>query len=249
MQTDDAKQAGNLQAVKKIILWVLVTVIAGRLAKWGEDELNLSIFTPVADWVQGWMLSAIAWLNLSGSIHVWELLALAVLAIALAALGLWGIFQARREMREAEAELDAANSDVKTTRVAMAAFKAELEATKTKLSGTQEELKKTLAELEVSTNAIADLQTPKEQPLNDSQRIVLAAIAYYDNSAEQCYVNDLSKRINFTMVQTDGATDVLVKRELVHAYYTDHGNRAVSLSPEGRAYVLQPDFDMSFLSL
>ncbi|MNE96422.1 hypothetical protein D3C80_1946240 [compost metagenome] len=87
------------------------------------------------------------------------------------------------------------------------------------------------------------------QPLNEHQRIVLAAIMYYENSDEQCVVKDLSQRIKFTMVQTEGAVDVLVKQKLVNEWYTSYGGRAVSLSPDGRTFVLHEDFDMSFLPL
>jgi hypothetical protein len=124
----------------------------------------------------------------------------------------------------------------------------ESEVAKQELKVMRKKLEATDSELAAANAKIADLQTPKVQSLNENQRIVLAAIAYYDNTDEDCYVKNLSQRIGFTMVQTEGAVDVLLKRKLVADFYANTG-RGVSLTPDGRAHVLQPDFDMSFLPL
>jgi hypothetical protein len=133
--------------------------------------------------------------------------------------------------------------------------KVRLEAANANLNATTNELNKAKLELDAARSGlnaanakIADLQTPKVQPLTESHHIVLAGIMIYDNADKPCYVKDLSQKINFTMVQAEGAVDVLVKRRLVDEYYTN-GGRGVSLSADGRAYVLHPDFDMSHLPL
>lgn len=138
--------------------------------------------------------------------------------------------------------------ELENDKVRLEAANANLNATTNELNIAKLELDTARSELNAANAKIADLQTPKVQPLTESHHIVLAGIMIYDNADKPCYVKDLSQKINFTMVQAEGAVDVLVKRKLVDEYYTN-GGRGVSLSADGRAYVLHPDFDMSHLPL
>lgn len=238
MQTDNAKQGSGL---KKIAGWTIGTIAAWAVTKMFDNYYDVSLFSS--------MYSAVgAWLGQTIPVHLWLFwVAVIVLAVAVA-FGFWSFLDKRLEVglakteeqkafaksREAMAELNAVDATQRVTMKELKTAKLELDAVKLELSAAHAK--------------IADLQTPKEQHLTEHQRIALAAIAYYDNSGEACYVKALSERIKFTMVQADGAVDVLVKRKLVDEYY-GNGYRIVSLSPDGREYVLHPDFDMSYLPL
>lgn len=215
----------------------------------------MSFFSSSVAAIGGWILSVGTWLSQSFPMQLWVLVAVTIGMGFLAATGIWAIYEANTELKATQTELSKAyakardaNVELNSVDAKLNAANKELSAANSKLIATRNKLDTANMELVIAQATIADLQTPKEQSLTEHQRIVLAAIMYYDNSGEKCYVKGLSERIEFTMVQADGAVDVLVKRKLVQEYYVN-GHRVVSLSPNGREYVLHPDFDMSYLPL
>jgi hypothetical protein len=239
MQTDNAKQGSGL---KKVLGWTVATIAAVPVTKMVESYFDVSFFTSM-------FAAAGAWLSQSSSILVWEFLVLAISAVLLGGYGIWSGLDKHLAVGAAEAEREKAYAKARETIGKLNAVDATLNATMKELKTAKHDLEAVKSDLAAAHAKIADLQTPKEQVLTEHQRIVLAGIMYFDNSGEQCYVKNLSERIEFSMVQTDGAVDVLVKRKLVEEWYTSLGNRVVSLSPDGREFVLHPDFDMSFLPL
>lgn len=253
MQIDNAKQGSGVKLVKTLGKWALVPGLGVPATKLAESYYDVSFFSTSVAAIGGWVLSVGTWLSQSFPMQLWVLVAVTVGMGFIAATGIWGIYEANTELKATKTELSKAyakardaNVELNSVDAKLNAANKELSAANSKLIATRNKLDTANMELVIAQATIADLQTPMEQSLTEHQRIVLAAIMYYDNSAEQCYVMDLRKRIKFTMVQTDGAVDVLVRRKLVEEYYVN-GHRVVSLSPDGRAYVLHPDFDMSHL--
>jgi hypothetical protein len=93
---------------------------------------------------------------------------------------------------------------------------------------------------------IAALQTPSVSPLTKNQEKVIAAIAAYDSADKTCRAKEFSPHIGLTLLESEGALDVLENRKLISVNYAP-GGKVVTLSPTGRAYVLHPDFDMPLL--
>lgn len=89
---------------------IVGTVVLAPFAKWGEEQLNLSILSPAIDRVQNWLRSAVSWLDQPVPVQMWELVIL--LLCVLVALGLmtWMYFDANGKLAALGAELDAANA-------------------------------------------------------------------------------------------------------------------------------------------
>ncbi|MDC7813731.1 hypothetical protein [Pseudomonas sp. BLCC-B112] len=239
MQTDNSKQGSGL---KKIAGWTVATIAAVPVTKMVESYFDVSFFTS--------MFAAVgAWLSQTIPIHLWLFWAAGIGSALAIVFGVWALSEKRLAVGVAKAEEEKAYAKAREAIGKLNAVDTTLNATMKELKVTRKKLEVTESERDEAIAKIAELQTPKEQVLTEHQRIVLAAVAYYDNSNEECDVISLSQRIKFTVVQTEGAVDVLVKRKLVNEYYASYGGRVVSLSPDGRAYVLHPDFDMSFLPL
>ncbi len=244
MQTDNVKQGVGLKLLKWLAAAMLVPVLGVPATKLAESYFDVTFFSSMFAVVGTGVAN---WLDQTISVELWLFWVVVVVSALLGVFGVWNFLEKRLEVGVATAEQEKAYAKAREVIGKLNAVDATLNATTKELKSTKLKLDAVESELNTANAKIADLQTPKEQPLTEHQRMVLAAIAYYDNSDEQCYVKDLSQRIKFTMVQADGAVDVLMKRKLVEEYYTGHGNRVVSLSPDGRAYVLHPDFDMSHL--
>lgn len=238
MQTDNAKQGSGL---KKVLGWTVATIAAVPVTKMVESYFDVSFFTSM-------FAAAGAWLSQSSSILVWEFLVLAISAVLLGGYGIWSGLDKHLAVGAAEAEREKAYAKARETIGKLNAVDATLNATMKELKTAKHDLEAVKSDLTTAHAKITDLETPKVQPLTESHHIVLAGIMIYDNADKPCYVKDLSQKIHFTMVQTEGAVDVLVKRKLVDEYYTN-GGRGVSLTADGREYVLHPDFDMSHLPL
>jgi hypothetical protein len=238
MQTDNAKQGSGL---KKIAGWTIGTIAAWAVTKMFDSYYDVSLFSS--------MYAAVgAWLSQTIPVHLWLFCVAGIVVAVAVPLGVWSFLDKRLEVGLAKAEQEKAFVKAREAITELNAVDAKLNATTKELNTTKLELDATRSELNAAQAKIADLETPKVQPLTESHHIVLAGIEIYDNADKPCYVKDLSQKIKFTMVQTEGAVDVLVKRKLVEEYYTN-GGRGVSLTPDGRAYVLHPDFDMSHLPL
>lgn len=257
MRTDDVKQGTKFKLIKKIGAWALVPGLGVPITKLVESHYDVSFISRL--W--SWMSSVGDLLAQSFIVQLWMMIAMMGCVLLLAAVGFWAIMDANSALDAADSELEAVNSKLEAANIDLRNANLELRANDAKLKAANSELDAAKLELDVTDGKlkaaslgldaafakIDDLKTPKVQPLTEDQRVVLACIVYYDNSQERCYVKALSERLEFTMVQTEGAVDVLVKRKLVVEYRTSYGNRVVSLSQDGRAYVLQPDFDMSYL--
>jgi len=236
MQTDNAKQGSVL---KKIAGWAFSFLAAWIATKIFDSYYDLSLFSSAYAAVGVWLGQTIPvqlWL-------FWLVTGVASLAIA---LGLWSFMDRRLVVAVAKAEEEKAYKSARDSVEKAKTASKESEVAKQELKVMRKKLEATDSELAAANAKIADLHTPKVPPLNEHQRIVLAAIAYYDNTNEDCYVKSLSRRIGLTMVETAGAVDVLLKGNLVADFHANAG-KGVFLTPDGRAYVLQPDFDMSFV--
>lgn len=245
MQTDIAKQGSGL---KKIAGWTVATIAAVPVTKMVESYFDVSFFTSMFAAVGAWVSSVVSSLGQTIPVQLWFFWVVLIVPSLLGALGVWSFVVKRLDVSAAKAEEKMAYAKARDSIGKLNAVDATLNATMKELEVTRKKLEITESELAEAVAKIADLQTPKVQPLTESHHIVLAGITIYDNADKPCYVRDLSQKIKFTMVQTEGAVDVLVKRKLVDEYYTN-GGRGVSLTADGRAYVLHPDFDMSHLPL
>jgi hypothetical protein len=237
MQQDDVSQKSKLKMAKKALWWVLGTVVAAPLTKWGEEQLNLSILSPVIDGVWNGIKSVGHWLGLSVSLQLWMLVAITVWALLMVGAVVWVIIDANGKLKDADTELNEADAKLKELNsigVKLNATQAELDAHKEELNAHKEELKAAHAK-------IADLQVPKVAPLTDEQNKVIAAIAAFDNVDKRCITKGLPAWTELTLLQTDGALDVLEKRKLIQVLYPSSGKYA-TLTAGGRAYVLHPDF-------
>lgn len=245
MQTDNTKQGSGL---KKIAGWIGGTIAAWAVTKMFDSYYDVSLFSS--------MYAAVgAWLSQTIPVHLWLFCVVSIVSAVAFAFALWSFLDKRLEVGLAKTEEQKAFAKAREAMKELNAVDAtqratikELKAAKSELIEMRKQLDVTGLELTAAYAKIADLKTPKVEPLTESHHIVLAGIMIYDNADKPCYVKDLSQKIKFTMVQAEGAIDVLVKRKLVDEYYTN-GGRGVSLSADGRAYVLHSDFDMSHLPL
>ncbi len=105
-----------------------------------------------------------------------------------------------------------------------------------------------LVQLVEKTQALEAMESlePKVAPLTVEQNKVIAAIAAFDNADKRCSTNGLPAWTELTLLQTDGALDVLAKRKLIQVLYPSTG-RYATLTAEGRAYVLHPNFNPPLL--
>lgn len=245
MQTGDVKQGFGLKLLKGLAAAMLVPVLGVPATKLAESYFNVSFFSSQFEAAGVW---AVNWLGQTIPVQLWLFWVVVTASALVWAFGIWSFLDKRFEVGIAKAEQEKAYAKAREAIEQLKAGSKKLEAAEVELKSTRKRLKATDSELNAASAKIADLETPKERPLTEHQRIALACIAYYHNADEQCYARDLIQRINFTVLQAEGALDVLLKRKLVEEYYTG-GSRVVSLSPDGRAYVLQPDFDMSYLPL
>ncbi|WP_415765354.1 hypothetical protein [Pseudomonas sp. ZB1P45] len=240
MQSNDVKQAYGLKLLKWLAAAMLVPVLGVPATKLAESYYDVSFFSPAIAGLWNWILSVGTWLGQPVSVQLWLLLTIAICTVS-TAVALVRVFRDSNREREAkDAILDATYARIDAAISEIDSLDEELGKTRVKLDTAELELAAALAKVE-------SLLTPKMQPLSEHQRTVIAGITTYDNADKECYVKDLCQKINFTMVQTDGAVDVLLKRKLIEEYYTN-GGRVVSLTPDGRAYVLDPDFDMPSLT-
>lgn len=102
--------------------------------------------------------------------------------------------------------------------------------------------------LDAAHAKIEDLQVPKIPPLTDEQSKVIAAIAAYDSVGKDCRTKDFPVQIGLTLLQADGAMDVLEKRKFISFQYTTSG-KYVTLTAAGREYVLRPEFEYPLVPL
>lgn len=244
MQAGGTEQGSKLKKVKTVSYWMLGTIAAVPLTKMAESYFDVSFFS--STFAAAWLWAA-TWLNQTFLVQLWLLLSVAAVLALLSGIAVWSVLDKRLEVSVTKAEQEKAYAKAREAIGKLNSVDAALNATRSELQVVRNELEATELERTKAIARIVELQTPKVQPLNEQQRIVLAGIAHYDNSDENCSIKSLGQKIKFSLVQTDGAVDVLVKRKLVEEYYNSYGSRIVSLSPEGRAYVLQPDFDISFI--
>lgn len=237
MQQDDAKRVPKLKTVKKASWWVLGTVVAAPLTKWGEEQLNLSILSPVIDGVWNWMQSVGHWLGISVSLPLWMLVAVTAWALLMVGVVVWVIVDAHGKLQAADTELNDVNAKLR-----------ELDSIEARLNSTAAELDTHKEELKAAHTKIAELQEPKVPPLTAEQSKVIAAIAAFDNVDKRCITKGLPDWTELTLLQTDGAIDVLEKRKLIQVLYPSSGKYA-TLTAGGRAYVLHPDFNPPLLVL
>lgn len=210
------------------VLAVVGAVVLAPFAKWGEDQLNLSIFSPLIDRAWGWLQSVVSWLNQPVPVQMWEFGFLVLCALVALMLMTWTHFEANRKLAALGMELDNASVQLK------------------KLNSTQAELEAHKAELKTAQEKIADLLEPKVPPLSQEQDKVLTAIAHFDNAGRKCRTKELPAIAELTPLQTEGALDVLADRKLISVVYPDTGKYA-TLTARGRAHFLSPDFIPPFL--
>ncbi|WLH33558.1 hypothetical protein PSH79_16630 [Pseudomonas sp. FP2196] len=104
-------QADEKSIFKWVIrgMWAIIgTVMLAPFAKWGEEQLNLSIFSPVIDWVWSWVQSVGSWLARDISFPVWVVM-LASLLIVLLMVPVAALVYARYEGGECSGD-EAAHS-------------------------------------------------------------------------------------------------------------------------------------------
>jgi len=237
MQMDNAKQEPKFKTVKTVLWWVLGTVVAVPITKWVESQLNLSFFSPAISGLWNWMQSAGSWMSLSVSLPLWMLVAVTVWALLMVGVVVWVIVDANGKLKAADAELNDVNAKLSV-----------LNSIEGKLNSTQAELDVQKVELNAAHTKIADLQEPKVPPLTVEQTKVIAAIAAFDNVDKRCITKGLPAWTELTLLQTDGAIDVLEKRKLIQVLYPSSGKYA-TLTAGGRAHVLHPDFNPPLLVL
>jgi hypothetical protein len=223
MQMVNAKKESKLKTVKKLVWWVVATVVAVPITKWVESQFNFSFFSPAISGLWNWM-------NLSVSLPLWALVAVTVWALLMVGVVVWVIVDANAKLQAADTELNAANAKL-----------SELNSIQAKLNSTQAELDAHKAELKTAHAEIAGLKEPEVPPLTPEQDKVISAIAAYDNADRECRTKDLPSVTELTLLQVEGASDVLAKRKLIQFSYATSG-KYVTLTSEGRAYVLRPDF-------
>lgn len=230
MQMDNAKQESKFTTIKTVLWWVLGTVVAVPITKWVESQLNLSLFSPAISGLWNWMQNVGNWMSLSVSLPLWMLVSVTVWALLMVGVVIWVIVDANRKLQAADTEL-----------IDLSAKPSVLNSIEGKLNSTQAELDTHKIELKAAHAKIADLQEPEVPPLTAEQNKVISAIAAHDNVDRKCRTKDLPAITELTLLQVDGALDVLGKRKLIQFFYPSSGKYA-TLTAGGRAYVLHPDF-------
>lgn len=253
MLADGAKQGSKFKTVKTVSYWALGTIAAVPITKWGESQLSLSLFSPAISGLWNWMLSVGTWLSQSFPMQLWVFVAITVGTGLIAATGIWAVYEANTELKATKTELNKAyakardaNVELNSVDAKLNAANKELGAANSKLIATRNKLDTANIELVAAYSMIADLQTPKVEPLTKEQDKVIAAIAAYDSGGKRCPTKEFPAHIELTLLQADGAMDVLEARKMISFEYTAIG-KFVTLTAEGRAYVLHPDFEMPLL--
>jgi hypothetical protein len=235
MQTDSAKRGFG----RSFLWWIIGTTAAVPVTKMVESYYDVSFLTPA-------ILIVWEWVNQELVVVRWLVLALLVVLLALAGLGFGVIRDTSKENEQVLTELRKASLKIKGLLDEVKTLTFDRDQAQAELSEVCSRLNETVSALSDANRTISSLQKPIEKPLNEQQRRVLAFITHSDNSGEQCTVGILGKRLQLTLVQADNARDVLLSRGLVEEY-SSFGITMISLSPKGRAHVLEPDFNMSFL--
>ncbi|GLO08287.1 TPA: hypothetical protein QEM76_001946 [Pseudomonas putida] len=212
------------------LLAVVGAVVLAPFAKWGEDQLNLSLLSPVIDRLSGWMQSVGIWLNQPVPIQMWEFAILVLCVLVALAVIIWTHAEANGKLAALGTELDNASLQLEA-----------LDSTQAELDACREKLDSLNKELEAARGEIADLREPKVPPLTKEQVKVIAAIAAFDNVSKKCRTKELPAMTELTLLQTDGALDVLAARKLISVVHPDTGKYA-TLTARGRAQVLSPEF-------
>ncbi|WP_448723849.1 hypothetical protein [Pseudomonas farris] len=248
MQTGNAKQGSGLKLVKWLAAVMLVPGLGVPATKLAESYYDVSFFSSSVAAIGGWILSVGTWLSQSFPMQLWVLVAITVGTGLIAATGIWAIYEANTELKATKMELNKAYAKARDANVdaKLNAANKELGATNSKLIATRNKLDTTNIELVAAYAMITELQTPSVPPLTKDQDKVVAAIAAYDSGGKKCPTKEFPAHIGFTLLQADGAMDVLEARKMISFEYTNIG-RFVTLTAAGRAYVLHPDFDMPVL--
>lgn len=112
MQTDDVKQSARLRTTKKVLWWLLGTMVAVPITKWVETQLSLSFFSPAISGLWNWILSVGGWFGQSAPMPLWMLLAITVYALLMTGAFLWAVIDANKQLDAADVELGAAHSRI-----------------------------------------------------------------------------------------------------------------------------------------
>lgn len=241
MQMDNAKQGYGFKMFKTVSYWVIGTVAAVPITKWVESELNFSFFTPAITALWGWLLSVGTWLGQPVPLQIWLFLVILLCAGIMGANGIWAVNDLKSFRKAAQEEQDRADEKARDAIAKLKVVSTELDAAQLALLDTRTNLKAIGLELDAAHAKIAELQTPALPLLTEAQDKVIAAIAAYDSEGKECLANEFPRRIGFTLLEADGAMDVLEARKLIDFQYYS-GRRYVTLTAKGRAYVLHPDF-------
>lgn len=238
---------------KSILKWLISALMAvvgavllAPFSKWGEDQLNPSILSPLIDGVWSWIVNVGSWLGQPLPTALWVQISIFIWAVIMSALFVRALKGAAQTETANKAILDNSDRQMDEACTMIDRQSKELERTKDELDAVSSNLSSVKADLNAAQATIADLKTPKEKPLNEQQRRALAAITFGENSGEQCNLGILCARLQLTRVQTESAVDVLLAQGLVEEY-SGLGMTWLCLSAKGRAFVLEPDFDLSFL--
>lgn len=231
MQTDNAKKGDGL---KKILGWTAATIAAVPITKMVENYFDVSLFSTM-------LAAAGAWLGQTIPIYLWLFWVAGIGSTLAIVFGFWALSEKRLGVGFAKVEQDKAFEKAREAISKLKTANAELDATKLALEVTRKELDAAGLELEAAYAKIAELQTPALPLLSEGQDEVIAAIAAYDSEGKECLASEFPRRIGLTLLEADGAMDVLEARKLIEFQYYN-GRRYVSLTAKGRAYVLHPDF-------
>jgi DNA-binding MarR family transcriptional regulator len=112
MQTDDVTQSARLKTAKKMLWWLLGTMVAVPITKWVETQLSLSFFSPAISGLWDRILSVGGWFSQSAPMPLWMLLAITVYALLMTGAFLWAVIDANKQLDAADARLDAAHSRI-----------------------------------------------------------------------------------------------------------------------------------------
>jgi len=240
MQTENAKQDSGL---KKVSLWALATIAAWVITKIFDSYYDVSLFGSLFAAVGTGVASVGSWLGQTVPMQLW-LFGVVTASTALATtFGIWTLLDKRLEIGVAKEEQGKAYAKAREVIAKLEIVSAELDGTKLELKAVRKDLDTAGLELSAAYAKIAELQIPALPPLTEEQDKVIAAIAAYDSYGEDCSTKEFPSRIGLTLLQADGAMDVLEARKLISLQYYNSG-RYVTLTAKGRAYVLHPDFDM-----
>lgn len=228
------------------LMAVVGAVLLAPFSKWGEDQLNPSILSPLIDGVWSWIVSVGSWLGQPIPTALWVQISIFIWAVVMSTLFVRALKAAAQTETTNKAIFDSADRQMHEACTTIDHQSNELEKTKGELVAACSNLSSVKTDLKAAQATIADLRTPKEKPLTEHQRRTLAAITLADNSNEHCTVGILCNRLQLTRVQGENAVDVLKARSLVEEF-SGFGVSLVSLSAKGRAYVLESNIDASFL--